>query len=405
MSRIIFYGGTVYDGTMAEPASGDLVVEDGRIVEVGVGLDGDEGVDCTGRWISAGFFDTHVHVMVNQPDLPTNLATPFSLPFYHAAANLKKTLDIGITSVRDASGADLGVKSAVEQGIIPGPRMQVSIGMLSQTGGHGDSWQVSGGGGAPLFPTHPGRPSTVVDGPDDVRRKVRELVRMGADVIKIATSGGVLSPNDDPRHAHFRDDEIRVAVEEATAAGIYVMAHAQATEGIKAAVRCGVRSIEHGIYLDDEAVELMIRHGCWLVPTLHAPRSVIRAFEAGVSFPPQVIEKTHMVMEVHRESVRHAHDAGVRIAMGTDCGVGPHGTNLDELPLMMDAGLTAIEALHATTGSAAELLGVADERGTVAPGRLADLVVLDGSPTDLMGLADRVHSVYQSGRLVSSGAV
>jgi imidazolonepropionase-like amidohydrolase len=169
-------------------------------------------------------------------------------------------------------------------------------------------------------------------------------------------------------------------------------------------VRCGVRSIEHGIYLDDEAMEMMVHRGCWLVPTLHAPRSVIRAFDAGVSFPPQVIEKAHMVMEVHRESVRRAHDAGVRIAMGTDCGVGPHGTNLDELPLMMDAGLTALEALHATTGSAAELLGVAGERGMIAPGHLADLVVLDGSPSDLMGLADRVRGVYQSGRLVSSGA-
>ncbi len=392
----------MYDGTLAEPAPADVTVESGRIVEVGVGLDGDVEVDCSGSWVSPGFVDTHVHVMFDRPDPQEILRTPFSLSFYLAAANLKKTLDVGITSVRDASGADLGVKAAVERGLIPGPRMQISIGMLSQTGGHADPWQVHGGA-LELFLPHPGRPATIVDGAEEVRRKVRELIRMGADVIKIATSGGVLSPNDDPRHAHFRDDEIAVAVEEAAAAGIHVMAHAQATDGIKAAARNGVRSIEHGIYLDEEAVDLMLRKGCWLVPTLHAPRSVLRAFEAGVDFPPQVIEKTHMVMQAHMASVRKAHAAGVRIAMGTDCGVGPHGTNLDELPLMMEAGLSALEALHATTGSAADLLDVAEDRGTLQPGKRADLVRVDGAPKDLLGLASRVRGVYQDGELVSAG--
>ena len=162
--------------------------------------------------------------------------------------------------------------------------MQISISMLSQTGGHGDPWQVCGSD-VRLFPAHPGRPSGIVDGVEEVRKLVRTLVRMGADVIKIATSGGVLSSRDDPRHAHFRDAEIAVAVEEASAAGIFVMAHAQASGGIKSAIRNGVRSIEHGVFLDDEAIEMMLEHGTWLVPTLHAPRSVIKAIEQAPPCP------------------------------------------------------------------------------------------------------------------------
>jgi len=284
MIRTVFRGGTVYDGTLAEPSSADVVVQGGRIVEVGTGLDGDEQVDCTGKWLSPGFFDSHVHVMMDGVDRMRQLSTPFSLSFYVAALNLKKTLDVGVTSVRDAGGADLGVKEAVDRGLIPGPRMQVAISMLTQTGGHGDDWEACGAA-VPTFVPHPGRPDTVVDGPDEMRKKVRELIRNGADVIKVATSGGVLSTRDDPRHAHFRDAEIAVLVEEATAAGIFVMSHAQATDGIKTAIRNGVRSIEHGIYLDDEAIEMMLRAGTWLVPTLHAPRAVIAA-AGGRGFHP-----------------------------------------------------------------------------------------------------------------------
>jgi imidazolonepropionase-like amidohydrolase len=225
MPRTVFSGGVVYDGTLATPAEADIAVEDGRIVDVGSGLDGDELIDCAGHWVSPGFFDCHVHVMLNRPDILRILQTPFSLNFYLAEQNLGTTLDAGITSIRDASGADLGVKEAVEQGLVRGPRMQIAISMVTQTGGHADTWQACGVH-VPFFPEHPGRPSAIVDGPDAVRRKVRELIRAGADVIKVATTGGVLSPRDDPRHGHFRDVEIAVLVEEATAAGLFVMAHA-----------------------------------------------------------------------------------------------------------------------------------------------------------------------------------
>ena len=399
MTRILFSGGQVYDGTTAPAAPGDVVVEDGRVVEVGTDLDGDEVVDCSGGYVSPGFFDCHVHVTLDAPSVMQIIETPFSLQFYAAAANLAATLATGVTTVRDAGGADLGIRTAVERGLVAGPRMQLSIIMLSQTGGPGDDRGVCGGD-VPFFVPHPGRPSGVVDGPDEVRRRVREIIRAGADVIKVATTGGVLSPHDDPRHAHFRDDEIAVMVAEATAAGISVMAHAQGAEGIKAAVRNGVRSIEHGIFLDDEAIDLMLERDAWLVPTLHAPRAVIRAAEAGLPLPAAVVAKAHDVSLAHADSVRRAHEAGVRIAMGTDCGVGPHGTNLEELGLMVDAGLSPLAALHATTGSAAELLGVRRDRGTLEPGARADLVVVDGDPDDVTGLRERVRSVHLDGRRV-----
>ena len=400
--RTVFANGQVFDGSGSEPADADVVVEDGRIVDVGTGLDGDEVVDCAGATVLPGLIDAHVHVLFSRVNPMKTLQTPFSYPYYEAVANLRATLDCGITTVRDAGGADLGVKDAVADGLVAGPRMRIAVSMLSQTGGHGDGWYPSGCV-VSLVQPHPGRPNTIVDGPDEVRRVVRELIRAGADVIKVATSGGVLSARDDPRHGHFRDDEVAVMVAEAAAAGIGVMAHAQGAEGIKTAVRNGVRSIEHGIYLDDEAIELMEDWGTWLVPTLLAPRAVIDQADAGMPYPEAVIEKARMVLEVHTASVRRAIEAGIPLAMGTDSGVGPHGDNLRELALMVECGLTPAQALHAATRSAAELLDVADDRGSIEPGLRADLVVVDGSALELATLRERVRAVYQYGVLVAGG--
>jgi imidazolonepropionase-like amidohydrolase len=259
------------------------------------------------------------------------------------------------------------------------------------------------GADVPFFALpHPGRPANIVDGPEEMRRKVRELVRAGADVIKVCTSGGVLSPRDDPRHGHFRDDELDALVTEATAAGKWVMSHAQATDGIKSAVRSGIRSIEHGIYLDDEAIDMMLERGTYLVPTLVAPMGVLEAADRGVNVPDYAIEKTKLVMETHRDSIARAIAAGVKVAMGTDSGVVPHGQNLRELEQMTNCGMSPIDALVASTRTAAELLGVLDDRGTIEAGKRADLVVLDGDPLVMAGLGDRVSTVIQNGRMVSS---
>src|SRR4051794_14986272 len=233
-------------------------------------------------------------------------------------------------------------------------------------------------------------PPGIVDGPDEMRRKVREFVRAGADVLKVATSGGVLSVGSDPRRAHFRPAELEVLVEEATAAGRFVMAHAQASDGIKNAVRAGVRSIEHGIFLDDEAIDLMLQRGTWLVPTLIAPIWVLEAVDAGASLSDASIRKARDVVQIHADSVARAVAAGVKVAMGTDAGVGPHGDNLRELALMAKTGMRPADVLRATTVEAARLLGVDQELGTVEDGKLADLVVVRGDPYQLDALAGSI---------------
>jgi imidazolonepropionase-like amidohydrolase len=243
-----------------------------------------------------------------------------------------------------------------------------------------------------------------VDGPEEMRRKVRELIRAGADVIKVATTGGVMSPRDDPRHAHFAPDELEVLVREAAAAGRWVMAHAQGSEGIKNAIRAGIRSIEHGIYLDDEAIELMLQRGTYLVPTLVAPRGVLQAADAGMAIPEASLAKAREVVDIHFDSFRRAVAAGVKVAMGTDSGITPHGRNLDELELMEQGGMTPAQVLVATTRTAAELMGLEQGSGTIEAGKRADLVVVEGDPLAVAGLADRVVAVYQEGRLVA-GAV
>jgi imidazolonepropionase-like amidohydrolase len=405
MTRTLFSGGLVFDGTGSAPERADVLVEDGTIVDVGTGLDADDVVDCHGATLLPGLFDCHVHVTVSDIGLLPRVQQPFSYQFYGAARNLARTLALGITSVRDASGADLGVQQAVADGLIAGPRMQISIGMISPTGGHGDGWSVSGHC-VPLSVPHPGRPATIADGPDEMRKVARELLRAGAGVLKVCTTGGVLSPRDDPRHSQFTPEELEVLVTEARMQGVHVMAHAQGSEGIKNAVRAGIRSIEHGIYLDDEAIELMLANGTWLVPTLVAPVNVIRAAAAGASLPATVVRKAEEVVGVHTESVRRAVAAGVKIAMGTDSGVGPHGTNLEELPLMEACGMTPAEVLAATTSSAAELLGWGDELGRLTPGYRADVVVVGGDALDLPALAGNVREVWQDGiRVVANGKV
>lgn len=401
MKRVVFTGGQVFDGTGTEPGAADVAVEGRRIVEVGAGLDGDEAVDCTGRSVLPGMFDCHVHLVDSTLNALEWESSPFSLQFYQAARNMQLTLATGITTVRDACGADLGVQVAQQRGLIRGPRMQISIMMISQTGGHGDRWQASGCPFAYQWP-HPGRPDGVANGPEQVRAKVREMLRAGADVIKIATTGGVFSPRDDPRQAHFRDAEIAIIVEEAAAAGRFVMAHAQGNAGIKTAIRNGVRSVEHGIFLDTEAIEMMIDSGTWLVPTLTASLGVSEAITSGVPIWPEAVEKERIIAGAAEESVRAAIDAGVKIAMGTDAPVYPHGKNLRELELLMRAGMRPAQALHAATLSAAELMGVDGELGSLEPGKLADLVIVDGNPLDLHDLGNRIHAVYQNGVLVSA---
>ena len=401
--RTVLRGATVVDGRSPGPAQADVVIADGRVVDVGRGLDGDDAVDLTGRWLFPGFIDCHSHVMVSSINMLTVVNTPFSLQFYLAEQNLARTLAAGVTSVRDAGGADLGVKVALERGLVTGPRLHIAITVLSQTGGHGDDWMVCGGAVPFLFVAHPGRPDGVCDGVEGVLRRVREVLRAGADVVKVCATGGVLSAHDDPQASQFLPDELAVAVAEAAASRKRVMAHAQGVEGIKNAIRAGVASIEHGIYLDDEAIDMMLAAGTYLVPTLVAPLGVLDAPE-GVA--ESSLRKAREVADIHRDSIRRAAEAGVRIAMGTDSGVIPHGRNLTELVQMIGLGMSPRAAVEASTRVAAECLGVEDRRGTVEPGKDADLAVFDVDPLAdprVFADPDRVTDVWLGGRRVKAG--
>ena len=393
----LFRGGTVFtpEGTFEVT---DLLIENGRIANMGLGLEtlGVEVVDCAGLTILPGFIDCHVHVMTTSLDIVRRLDTHLSYRFYEARRNLEATLQAGVTTVRDAAGADAGIKKAIDDGLIDGPTLQPSIAMISQTGGHGDRTTASGNWLASM-PEYPGIPPTIADGPDEMRRVVRSLIREGAEVIKVATSGGVMSPRSNPQHGHFRLAELEVLVEEAAAAGIPTMAHAQSAEGIKTAVRAGITSIEHGVFLDDEAIGLMVERGTFLVPTLVSGQGVLAA---GSTISPENLRKVKAGISAHVGSITAAVAAGVRIAMGTDSGVTPHGENLKELPLMADCGMTPVSVLQSATREAAELLGIGDGVGTVAEGKAADLVLLEGDPTHLASIPDQIAMVLKGGRLV-----
>ena len=403
MTRTVFQGGRVFDGTGAALADGDVVIEDGRVVEVGQGLDADGGVDCAGKAVLPGLFDCHVHLAFRYEDFDeyARMQEPFSVAFFRMVENLRTTLALGITTVRDASGADAGLKLAVEEGTLVGPRMQISVNMLSMTGGHNDPWLPSGT--RSIFGTaYPGMPSGVCDGVDGVSRAVREMVRAGADVIKIASSGGFLSPADDPAEPNFSQEEVDAIVKSAADLGTWVMSHAHGAEGIKRAVRAGVRSIEHGTYLDEEAAAMMVERGTWLVPTLTAGDTTEQlANDPNVA--EKVREKLRGLGRPEFDAMRLAAEAGVKVAMGTDCPVAPHGTNLKELTHMAANGFTPEQALVAATSSAAELMGLQHELGTLEPGKRADVVVVEGDPFAFDTLQERITQVWKDGvRVVPS---
>ena len=401
MGRTVFRGGRLFDGTGAAPSDGDVVIEDGRILEVGSGLDGDDAVDCAGKALLPGLFDCHVHIASRYEDFDeySVMQEPFTLPFFRSIQNLGLTLALGITTVRDASGADAGLRTAVDEGTLVGPRMQISLNMLSMTGGHNDPWLPSGTHGV-FGVAYPGMPDGVCDGVDGVTRAVREMVRAGADVIKIASSGGFLSPADDPMEPNFSQEEVDAIVRAADDLGTWVMSHAHGPEGIKRAVRAGVRSIEHGTYLDADGAAMMVERGTWLVPTLTAGDAT-EAIANDPKVQPAVREKMLGLGRPELEAFRLAVEAGVKVAMGTDCPVAPHGTNLNELRHMAANGFTPAQSLHAATQSAAELMGLQDELGTLEPGKRADVVVVDGDPLNFQDYESRIHQVWKDGVRVS----
>src|SRR5438477_4811672 len=381
--------GTIIDGLGGDPHTAmTLLIEDERITALGrqgeIAIPrGTQVIDAMGGSILPGLIDTHVHFLLEYPDIMRGLTTQPSLHLLQAIPRMQSTLEAGVTTVRDAGGTPAGLKIAVERGIIAGPRMQVAVSLISQTGGHGDGFFPCcvdiGLFGIRFYDV----PNGVADGIEEVRKTTREILRAGADWIKLATTGGVLSVSDATTSSQLTVEEIASAVYEAAAQEKRCMAHAQGSQGIKNALIGGVSSIEHGVYLNDELIDLMLEKEVYLVPTLVAPLAVVEfAKEHPDILPPMMAAKANGVIEAHKQSFRNAIEAGVKVAMGTDSGVGKHGENGRELQLMVENGMTPMQAIIASTASAAQLLHLSDSLGTLEEGKLADVIVVDGDVLD-----------------------
>jgi len=392
--------GTLYTGTSVVE-DGRFTVSDGRIETVGtqesVASDG-ERLDLSAEIVAPGFIDAHLHLKGARSMDPMAWVTgTTSEDAARAVADAESLLDAGFTTVRDVgSDVAIGVRNAIDSGDVAGPRVFTSGRSISQTGGHGDlhmlprEWVTDGAG-----------ISTLADGADECRRVARERHRDGADLLKIMTTGGVLSEKDDPNEPQFTDEEVTALVEEAHRVGMPVASHAQGSEGIKRALKNGVDTIEHGFHVDDETVDLMLETDATFVPTLAIMHRILaKGEEHGV--PEHGLRKARAASEAHYESVRRAKAAGVDIAAGTDF-IGPdlipHGENALELELLVtEADFTPAEAIAAATVTAGRT--VPDDVGGLVAGNHADFITLGSDPeTDIEAVYD-VECVYKGGERV-----
>ncbi len=381
---LLLRGGAVLDVGAGALRRADVLVEGARIAAVEAGLAPPAGarvVELGGRTVMPGLIDCHAHVCADGM-VPYPTLFPF-LVAARAAKLLKETLLRGFTTLRDMGGADAGLRRAVEEGLFPGPRLFVSGRPLSQTGGHGDMRNPADACPACALRSEANM-MVVADGVDEVRRAAREEIRRGVDQIKIMASGGVSSPADPVDYDQYSDEEIAAAVDEARRAGRYVAAHAYMPSAIARAAALGVRTIEHGNFLDEAAAAAMAARGAILVPTLVVYRRVVRhAAEVGIS--AFHLEKAKEVLATGTRSLAIAQRAGVRMALGTDLFRAPKQYQAEELLIRAEA-LPPAEVLRQATLHGAEVVRAADRLGQVAPAFLADLLVVDGDPLADLGL-------------------
>ena len=395
--------GLLIDGDGGVPIKDAVVLIEGKkITAVGPAAmvtipKGAEIIDASDRTVMPGLIDAHVHIMSTSASLEHELFTPKAVCYFQAAENLKRTLRGGFTTVRDAGGADVGIRQALEMGLISGSRLVVS-GSIGQTGGLMERRFPSG---AQIVDENSWR---ICDGVDGVRKTVRKVLREDVDFVKIFTTGGVVAPQGSPFIAQWSPSELVVIMEEASRCGAGVMAHAEGNAGIKNALRAGVTSVEHGNVLDQESIDMFLAKGIFLVPTLHISAILAdRRDTAGLSESSK--RKEDRLTKEGQGGFRRACKAGVKVALGTDAFIADmHGTNAAELPLMMEqGGLSAMEAIVAGTRNAAECCLLGDQVGTLEAGKLADILLVDGNPlADITVLQDPGRiTVYKEGSLVT----
>jgi imidazolonepropionase-like amidohydrolase len=398
----IIHAGTLIaaPGDANPRTNASIIVEDGRIAALEDGFVTREGaaiIDLSDRWVLPGFIDSHVHITSQQgPDRRLSTFTDSSADrALQGAQYAQRSLMAGFTTLQDV-GADMeavrALQRAINQGLVPGPRLRIAGGAVTPTGGHGDingwSVEVLRAYGSPY----------ACNGADDCARAVRQLVQEGADMIKITATGGVLSSTGAGVELQFFEAELAAIVEAATMMGRRVTAHAHGVTGINAFLRAGGHSIEHGTFLDAESIRLFRRNNAVLVPTVMAGEWVTLQADAGWMTPFQRAKALEVGPRM-LDMLRQAHRGGVTIAFGTDSGVSAHGDNAREFELYVEAGLTPMEALRTATVTAARHLGLENETGRIAPGLSADIIALDADP-----LAD-ISAVWQVGFVMARGEV
>jgi imidazolonepropionase-like amidohydrolase len=376
-----------------------IVIQGDKIASVGAEAQVPAGatvIELPNATVLPGLIDAHTHITFNPNFNYSRLAISVPREALIGAHNAKVTLEAGFTTIRNvgASGyADVALRDAVNAGDVPGPRMLVSGPALSITGGHCDNnllpfdYHATSGG--------------VADGVEAVQHKTREIIKYGADLIKVCATGGVLSKGDNPQHSQYTLDEMKAIVTDAHRLGRKVAAHAHGAEGIRWASMAGVDSIEHGSYIDDAAIAEMKKNGTYLVPTLYLADWFLANAEK-IGTPPDLIAKGKDVMPAARKNVARAFAAGVKVGFGTDAAVYPHGMNAHEFAVMVKLGLTPLQAIQSATINDADLLGWGDRIGTIEAGKWADIIAVDGDPLADVTTLERVKFVMKGGEVIKN---
>jgi imidazolonepropionase-like amidohydrolase len=372
-------------------------------LEVGYSLapEGATVIDWRQYTVLPGLIDCHVHLEweQNRASYTERYTLNDTESAIRGVVYAERTLRAGFTTVRDLGGrgANLALRNAVQQGWIPGPRILTAGKAVSITGGHGDH---TTGSRFDLFDPPPGFEEGIADGPDACRAAVRHQVRRGADLIKVTATGGVLSLARDGRLPHYAEDELAAIVRTARDLGVRVAAHAHGDEGARRAIIAGVNSIEHGTFMSDNTLALMKKRGTWYVPTLTAGWAVSDSAQYSPGFFPEVVRRKAVGIGPQiTETLRRAYRQGVKIAFGTDAGVFPHGKNALEFHYMLQAGMEPWDILRSATVNAAELLGLENQIGRIAPGFAADLVAVKENPLENIRTLEQVTAVMRAGRV------